>query len=693
MDNYDAVGQWDDNGDTGGVSSNNQNDDTPQKAGQFNRSSHWRKSLEFHPRVRDFLTRLWNDVDVEGKRVLQKDHYVHLRVRIARSLRHDTQQAERMASKDWTVDSLGYDFLDYERFTLVMFKVAERWHCARTAEDYARFLESVFQEKKRTADGSGGGSGGGKENQSDGLQMAIEDDFVENFHIDDRVPTMAVAQSALSLDTSAVNSSAIVSARSPPASFRSDAAPTFMSSQKNRPQTAGPEFTFCSFNGMTLDDSRMIQPEAKSKAVNLSRAAEGQIAQQDSVHQRLRLRRGWSNASALTANGTFGGVTRAASEPRMTGSHQRGRTSNLQLGSSLTIRKSWTAKPSYSEPAQALYKPSDEQLRARASKHEQSVSSEVPPAAASSGGGLARNGSNITLSFNGDEAGFDSGASLTLQEKLENASSVEEIAELCRMPSAPSIPSGRPVEKVSPDEERPLTQRFQRNCGLRNGIVQPRLSQHVAQPVPPSPCSYNSISMFGAQPEAGRTSSPSHDFSGAPLWAQQLQHTMPESEETFIANYQVAVKQGPLGIQKVGTVQQPPKKMVRRRRRNPRDDDEPARELGERVPVPVMEAPAPIVRQRKPATRPVGRQVRTGQLDAELPYEDFNFTVQAQADPTTYRTAVHLAGVAPNLISSETLDELRSSLHQVVGPGSYSNTVSLGRQATSRMTSSSSFAF
>ena len=129
----------------------------------MNRASYWRKSLEFNPRVRTLLLKLWKSAEVPGKRLIEREEYSALRVRSAKAvlagggggggaaggarpspeLPSSEAEVRRAAAKDWPVDSLGYDFLDYERFTLLMFKLAERARRTSTADEYARYLERV----------------------------------------------------------------------------------------------------------------------------------------------------------------------------------------------------------------------------------------------------------------------------------------------------------------------------------------------------------------------------------------------------------------------------------------------------------------------------------------------------------------------------------------------------------------------
>lgn len=52
----------------------------------------------------------------------------------------------RLAETEWAQDAQGYDFLDYERFTMANFRLAERYRSSRTAEDYARFLQKVYKQ-------------------------------------------------------------------------------------------------------------------------------------------------------------------------------------------------------------------------------------------------------------------------------------------------------------------------------------------------------------------------------------------------------------------------------------------------------------------------------------------------------------------------------------------------------------------
>jgi hypothetical protein len=115
------------------------------RSASFNRTAFYRKSLEFHPRVRTMLTKLWAGVDTEGQRCIEEKQYIELRVHIGKAMdkKCDETKTRHTAANDWALDSLGYGFLDYERFTLVTFRLAERYRAVTQAEDYARFLDKV----------------------------------------------------------------------------------------------------------------------------------------------------------------------------------------------------------------------------------------------------------------------------------------------------------------------------------------------------------------------------------------------------------------------------------------------------------------------------------------------------------------------------------------------------------------------
>ena len=60
---------------------------------------------------------------------MPKEVYTSLYVCICKALLEDDEEwdeaeVRRAAAKDWAVDSLGYDFLDYERFTLLIEELA-----------------------------------------------------------------------------------------------------------------------------------------------------------------------------------------------------------------------------------------------------------------------------------------------------------------------------------------------------------------------------------------------------------------------------------------------------------------------------------------------------------------------------------------------------------------------------------------
>ena len=57
----------------------------------------------------------------------------------------DSEQADETAEADWEVDSNGHDHLDYARFSMSWFQLADLWTEDISAEEYAGFLEDVMQ--------------------------------------------------------------------------------------------------------------------------------------------------------------------------------------------------------------------------------------------------------------------------------------------------------------------------------------------------------------------------------------------------------------------------------------------------------------------------------------------------------------------------------------------------------------------
>ena len=146
-----AVGGWGADSDGEELVDPNDNDGLLEaRNASFNRTAFYRKSLEFHPRVRTMLTKLWAGVETEGQRCIEEKQYIELRVHIGKAMdkKSDEVKIRHTAAKDWALDSLGYGFLDYERFTLVTFRLAERFRSVHTAEDYARFLVSTRARSK-----------------------------------------------------------------------------------------------------------------------------------------------------------------------------------------------------------------------------------------------------------------------------------------------------------------------------------------------------------------------------------------------------------------------------------------------------------------------------------------------------------------------------------------------------------------
>ena len=56
------------------------------------------------------------------------------------------QDIEEAIEEDWRTDCQGYTFLDYNRFTLAWFVLADQWTDSISAEEYSKFLEGIYEK-------------------------------------------------------------------------------------------------------------------------------------------------------------------------------------------------------------------------------------------------------------------------------------------------------------------------------------------------------------------------------------------------------------------------------------------------------------------------------------------------------------------------------------------------------------------
>jgi len=84
--------------------------------------------------------------DADGDGTIDHDEYVQTNRLVQRCLLDDfdPSNAAETAEADWEVDSAGHDHLDYMRFSMSWFQLADLWTEGISADQYASFLEDVM---------------------------------------------------------------------------------------------------------------------------------------------------------------------------------------------------------------------------------------------------------------------------------------------------------------------------------------------------------------------------------------------------------------------------------------------------------------------------------------------------------------------------------------------------------------------
>ena len=115
-----------------------------------------REALKWDPRVRRCIDEFWTLTDEDGSGYLDVDEYVHLWANLKRVVSSDGETANRRttqrrateaandrraALKEWEFDAQGANHLDYNRFALSFFQIADAWTDEVSADAYGTFLE------------------------------------------------------------------------------------------------------------------------------------------------------------------------------------------------------------------------------------------------------------------------------------------------------------------------------------------------------------------------------------------------------------------------------------------------------------------------------------------------------------------------------------------------------------------------
>jgi len=109
-----------------------------------------RESLLFHPDVRSTLTEIWriSDSDKSGSISYKEYEAMHECMSIAvygpNYLKKSEKIRKRLCMQDWNLDRQGEDELDYSRFTMCWFQLADQFTDKIRAADYVKYLRDMF---------------------------------------------------------------------------------------------------------------------------------------------------------------------------------------------------------------------------------------------------------------------------------------------------------------------------------------------------------------------------------------------------------------------------------------------------------------------------------------------------------------------------------------------------------------------
>ena len=111
-----------------------------------------RESMRFHPVIKKLINDFWRLVDVDGNGQIDPDEYVELSLQLQEAMtgkgktKFDQANAIAIAKKEWQVDSQGFDYLNYHRFQLCFFQIADSWAKAPTVNNYAKVLGDLINK-------------------------------------------------------------------------------------------------------------------------------------------------------------------------------------------------------------------------------------------------------------------------------------------------------------------------------------------------------------------------------------------------------------------------------------------------------------------------------------------------------------------------------------------------------------------
>ena len=104
----------------------------------------------FHPDVRATLDEIWHITDSDNSNSISYYGYEHMHEAMSVAvygsnyLKKPEKIRRKLCLQDWNLDRDGQDTLDYQRFTMCWFQLADQFTDNIAAEDYINYLRSMF---------------------------------------------------------------------------------------------------------------------------------------------------------------------------------------------------------------------------------------------------------------------------------------------------------------------------------------------------------------------------------------------------------------------------------------------------------------------------------------------------------------------------------------------------------------------
>ena len=115
-----------------------------------------RESMRFDPQILKNIDEFWKLVDVDGNGEIDLNEYIELSLHLQQNmLMHENKKSKKnvkfneaegiaTAKKEWQMDSQGMQHLDYHRFQLCFFQIADAWSKSSTAAAYTKVLSDLL---------------------------------------------------------------------------------------------------------------------------------------------------------------------------------------------------------------------------------------------------------------------------------------------------------------------------------------------------------------------------------------------------------------------------------------------------------------------------------------------------------------------------------------------------------------------